>query len=98
MLVRTVDKGFSALVEHAEMSDQRLERGPIAGGCDHRVDFESSTVGQKGSPVVESLERRDHTDAPAPHSLDEADVENGNHEPPQKVGVWPRGRLEPERG
>ena len=94
MLLRAVDQRLTAAVENAEMTDQRLERGAIAGRRDHRVDCELGAVGQNRGAVLEPFEGCDNTDTAAPHRLDEADIEDRDHPTAQELGVRPRRRRQ----
>jgi len=44
VLLARVNQRLAALVENAEVTDQRLQAGAKAGRCDHRVDVDARPI------------------------------------------------------
>src|SRR5262245_40685857 len=85
VLLGAVHTGFAALVEHAEVPDERLQPGAEARGRDDGVDLDRATAGEHGTAVVEALQGRHDADAAGSHRIDEPDVEDREHLPAQEV-------------
>src|SRR5438552_15710891 len=70
---RLVASRQAALVEDAQVADERLEAGAEAGRGDDRVRRDARAVREQHLVGVEPAHGCDDLDPPAPHALDEAD-------------------------
>ena len=73
-LVGTVHDGEAAAVEDAEVPDERLEAGHVAGRHDHDRGPQARAVGQHDLTAVDGLHGRDRFDLAGADGLDDADV------------------------
>ena len=68
-------------VEHAQMSDERLEPGAESRRCDDRVHLDPAAVVEHRDAVLETGEGRHDADASVLHRGGEADVDDRDHAP-----------------
>ena len=66
----------AVVVEHAEVADERLEPGPVAGRRDHRVRRDALAVGEQDAGVVEGVDPRDDLDASRADRVEDLGVDD----------------------
>ena len=80
------------------MPNQRFKPGPKARGRDHRVNLHPGAIREYRVAFLESFERRHDAHSARPHGIDDADIEDGDHAAPQKLGIGPGGCRQAEGG